>query len=205
MKFDLQSCFDSIYTHTISWATAGGADKVKVLPGYHGSWVGDAFDNLMQSVNARETNGIVIGPEFSRIFAEIILQYIDQKVEQELLEKNLRQKSTYECYRYVDDYFLFYNDEKDKNLFMESLTKRLKEFKLQISPSKTEEFERPFITKVTIAKQRIENLLSNIFSIPLWEEIESNSSTEKDTEDKDLDKDREVLEKNSIYTCQQMT
>ena len=200
VKFDLQSCFDSIYTHTISWATAGGADKVKVLPGYHGSWVGDAFDNLMQSVNARETNGIVIGPEFSRIFAEIILQYIDQKVEQELLEKNLRQKSTYECYRYVDDYFLFYNDENDKNLFMESLTKRLKEFKLQISPSKTEEFERPFITKVTIAKQRIENLLSNIFSIPLWEEIESNSSTEKDTEDKDLDKDREVLEKKfNIY------
>lgn len=198
VKFDLQSCFDSIYTHTISWATAGGADKVKVLPGYHGSWVGDAFDNLMQSVNARETNGIVIGPEFSRIFAEIILQYIDQKVEQELLEKNLRQKSTYECYRYVDDYFLFYNDEKDKNLFMESLTKRLKEFKLQISPSKTEEFERPFITKVTIAKQRIENLLSNIFSIPLWEEIESNSSTEKDTEDKD--KDREILEKKfNIY------
>lgn len=48
---------------------------------------------------------------------------------------------------------------------------------------------------MTIAKQRIENLLSNIFSIPLWEEIESNSSTEKDTEDKDLDKDREVLEK----------
>lgn len=200
VKFDLQSCFDSIYTHTISWATAGGADKVKVLPGYHGSWVGDAFDNLMQSVNARETNGIVIGPEFSRIFAEIILQHIDQKVEQELLEKNLRQKSTYECYRYVDDYFLFYNDEKDKNLFMESLTKRLKEFKLQISPSKTEEFERPFITKVTIAKQRIENLLSNIFSIPLWEEIESNSSTEKDTEDKDSDKDREILEKKfNIY------
>lgn len=200
VKFDLQSCFDSIYTHTISWATAGGADKVKVLPGYHGSWVGDAFDNLMQSVNARETNGIVIGPEFSRIFAEIILQYIDQKVEQELLEKNLRQKSTYECYRYVDDYFLFYNDEKDKNLFMESLTKRLKEFKLQISPSKTEEFERPFITKVTIAKQRIENLLSNIFSIPLWEEIESNSSTEKDSEDKDSDKDREILEKKfNIY------
>lgn len=200
VKFDLQSCFDSIYTHTISWATAGGADKVKVLPGYHGSWVGDAFDNLMQSVNARETNGIVIGPEFSRIFAEIILQYIDQKVEQELLEKNLRQKSTYECYRYVDDYFLFYNDEKDKNLFMESLTKRLKEFKLQISPSKTEEFERPFITKVTIAKQRIGNLLSNIFSIPLWEEIESNSSTEKDTEDKDSDKDREILEKKfNIY------
>lgn len=197
VKFDLQSCFDSIYTHTISWATAGGADKVKVLPGYHGSWVGDAFDNLMQSINARETNGIVIGPEFSRIFAEIILQYIDQKVEQELLGKDLRQKSAYECYRYVDDYFLFYNDEKDKTFFMESLTKWLKEFKLQISPSKTEEFERPFITKVTIAKQRIENLLNNIFSTPLWEEIVSKLSAEEeeDTEDENSDKDREILDK----------
>lgn len=202
VKFDLQSCFDSIYTHTTSWATAGGANKVKVLPGYHGSWVGDAFDNLMQSVNARETNGIVIGPEFSRIFAEIILQYIDQKVEQELFEKDLRQKSSYECYRYVDDYFLFYNDEKDRNLFMESLTKWLKEFKLQISPSKTEEFERPFITKVTIAKQRIENLLSTIFSTPLWEEVESklNAEEEEETEGEELDKDREILDKKfNIY------
>ena len=202
IKFDLQSCFDSIYTHTISWATAGGADKVKVLPGYHGSWLGDAFDNLMQSVNARETNGIVIGPEFSRIFAEIILQYIDQKVEQELLEEKLCQKSNYECYRYVDDYFLFYNDEKDRSLFMESLTKWLKEFKLQISPSKTEEFERPFITKVTIAKQRIEHLFSNIFSTPLWEEVESNLDVEKEdeTEDENSDKDREILDKKfNIY------
>ena len=202
IKFDLQSCFDSIYTHTISWATAGGADKVKVLPGYHGSWVGDAFDNLMQSVNARETNGIVIGPEFSRIFAEIILQYIDQKVEQELFEEKLCQKSNYECYRYVDDYFLFYNDEQDRSLFMESLTKWLKEFKLQISPSKTEEFERPFITKVTIAKQRIEHLFSNIFSTPLWEEVESNLDVEKEdeTEDENSDKDREILDKKfNIY------
>lgn len=202
VKFDLQSCFDSIYTHTISWATAGGADKVKVLPGYHGSWLGDAFDNLMQSVNARETNGIAIGPEFSRIFAEIILQYIDQKVEQELLEEKLCQKSNYECYRYVDDYFLFYNDEKDRGLFMESLTKWLKEFKMQISPSKTEEFERPFITKITIAKQRIDHLFSDIFSTPLWEEVESNLDVEKEdeTEDENSDKDREILYKKfNIY------
>jgi len=204
VNFDLQSCFDSIYTHTISWATAGGVDKVKVLPRYHGSWVGDAFDNLMQSVNARETNGIVIGPEFSRIFAEIILQYIDKKVELELLlsEDRLRQKSNYECYRYVDDYFLFYNDEKDRNLFMESLTKWLKEFKLQINPSKTEEFERPFITKITLAKLRIKDLLSDIFSIPLWKEGESNLDKEKedDTEDLDPDKDKDILDKKfNIY------
>ena len=204
VKFDLQSCFDSIYTHTISWATAGGADKVKVLHGYHGSWVGDAFDNLMQSVNARETNGIVIGPEFSRIFAEIILQYIDQKVEHELLddENKLRHKSNYECYRYVDDYFLFYNDEKVRELFMDCLTKWLKEFKLQISPSKTEEFERPFITKITLAKLRIEGLINDIFSVPLWEEavLNSDEEIEDDTEDVASDNDKEILDKKfNIY------
>ena len=177
---------------------------MKILPGYHGSWVGDAFDNLMQSVNARETNGIIIGPEFSRIFAEIILQYIDHRVEQELLKDkiNLRHKSNYECYRYVDDYFLFYNEEKDRNLFMESLTKCLKEFKLQISPSKTEEFERPFITKITLAKLRIENLINDIFSLHLWEEVESKSDEEKedDTEDVASDNDKEILDKKfNIY------
>lgn len=85
---------------------------------------------------------------------------------------------------------------------MESLTKWLKEFKLQISPSKTEEFERPFITKVTIAKQRIEYLFSHIFSTPLWEEVESNLDVEKEdeAEDENSDKDREILDKKfNIY------
>ena len=69
--------------------------------------MGDAFDEMMQSLNARETNGIVIGPEFSRIFAEIILQNIDEKVENELRRRKINNKVNYECYRYVDDYFLF--------------------------------------------------------------------------------------------------
>jgi len=85
---------------------------------------------------------------------------------------------------------------------METLTKWLREFRLQISPSKTEEFERPFITKVTMAKQRIDHLFSGIFSIPLWEEVESNLDVEKEdeTEYDDLDKDREILDKKfNIY------
>ena len=38
----------------------------------------------MQRLNYNETNGIVIGPEFSRIFAEIILQRVDKEVEKAL-------------------------------------------------------------------------------------------------------------------------
>ena len=52
-------------------------------------------------------------------------------------------------------------------------------------PSKTEEFERPFITKITIAKQRIDHLFSDIFSTPLWEKVESNLDVEKEDETED--------------------
>ena len=43
-------------------------------------------------------------------------QNIDEKVENELRKKNLINKVNYECYRYVDDYFLFYNDKKKENV-----------------------------------------------------------------------------------------
>lgn len=172
VKFDLQSCFDSIYTHSIAWAVGGGRDNVKLLQGYKGNWVGDAFDNLMQSLNARETNGIVIGPEFSRIFAEIILQHIDTKVEQELLGKKIINRVNYECYRYVDDYFLFYNDEKERQTIIECFTRWLSEYKLCISPSKTVEYNRPFITNVTKAKLKINKLLQVITKQKIWEHDE---------------------------------
>ena len=54
LKMDLQSCFDSIYTHTITWAVSGGADQIKVLPGYKGSWLGDEFEITLCSLLMRE-------------------------------------------------------------------------------------------------------------------------------------------------------
>ena len=185
VKFDLQSCFDSIYTHSISWAVGGGRDNVKLLPGYKGNWLGDAFDEMMQSLNARETNGIVIGPEFSRIFAEIILQNIDEKVENELRREKLFNKVNYECYRYVDDYFLFYNDKKEEQLILECFSKWLSEYKLCISPSKTVEYDRPFVTNVTKAKLRINKLVQSIGKQKIWEHDDINLPIDDTLEDVD--------------------
>ena len=185
VKFDLQSCFDSIYTHSISWAVGGGKDNVKLLPGYKGNWLGDAFDEIMQSLNARETNGIVIGPEFSRIFAEIILQNIDEKVEHELRKRRLLNKVNYECYRYVDDYFLFFNDKKEEQLILECFSKWLSEYKLCISPSKTVEYDRPFITNVTKAKLRINKLVQALGIQKIWEHDDINMPIDDTLEDVD--------------------
>lgn len=193
VKFDLQSCFDSIYTHSISWAVGGGRDNVKLLSGYKGNWLGDAFDEIMQSLNARETNGIVIGPEFSRIFAEIILQNIDEKVENELRKENLFNKVNYECYRYVDDYFLFYNDKKEEQRILDCFSKWLSEYKLCISPSKTIEYDRPFITNVTKAKLRINKLVQTLSKQKIWEHDDINLPIDDTLEDVD-DVSNETIE-----------
>ena len=78
-KFDISKCFDSIYTHSISWSLL---NKYIVKDNLEDSYrtFGGQFDQFMQNLNYGETNGIIIGPEFSRIFAEIILQQIDFEV-----------------------------------------------------------------------------------------------------------------------------
>jgi hypothetical protein len=106
MKFDVSRCFDSIYTHTLSWALSNKKIVKDNLLTNKDSF-GGKFDKVMQQMNYNETNGIVIGPEFSRIFAELILQRIDKSVEKELYQKGYKYKEDYDVYRYVDDFFCF--------------------------------------------------------------------------------------------------
>ncbi|MGE4432651.1 MAG: antiviral reverse transcriptase Drt3b [Bacteroidales bacterium] len=192
LKFDIQDCFNSIYTHSIVWATLGGIGQGKNA--WHKKQIkdtfGNEFDELMQKMNFAETNGIVIGPEFSRIFAEIILQRVDKDVENEMTSKGIYLNKDYECYRYVDDYFLFYNDEETKNQLIELFSLRLREYKLTISEAKTETFEKPFVTDITIAKHKIDCLFSDNLKIKIQDEMVSESS---DEDEKDL---VEIDEKN---------
>ncbi len=185
LKFDIQDCFNSIYTHSIVWATLGGKEQGKNawLNKQHKNTFGNKFDELMQNMNYAETNGIIIGPEFSRIFAEIILQRIDKDVENIMISKGKYLNKDYECYRYVDDYFLFYNEEEIKNQIMEQFSLRLREYKLTISDSKTKPFEKPFVTEITIAKQKIDTLINENLIIKIQND---RSSLNFEEEDKDI-------------------
>lgn len=161
-KFDIAKCFDSIYTHSITWALLNkDIVKATISSGRKNSKTfGDAFDKLMQDLNYGETNGIVIGPEFSRIFAELILQQIDKKVFAILKKEQIVFKIDYEIFRYVDDYFVFYNTEKVKSIIIEKYNLYLREFKLSFNDSKTILYSKPIITEITIAKQKISYLLN---------------------------------------------
>ena len=106
MNMDIASCFYHIYTHSIAWAIKG---KECAKNNIDAISFETTFDKLMQRSNYNETNGILVGPEVSRIFAEIIFQRIDLNVLNILREKNLKLGSDYEIRRYVDDHFIFAN------------------------------------------------------------------------------------------------
>jgi hypothetical protein len=146
LTLDVSKCFDSIYSHSISWATK---EKHYVKENLSvSSTFGQSFDSLMQHANHNETNGIVIGPEISRIFSEIIFQDVDFKVKARLEEKDIGhfQEADYEIRRYVDDVFIFARDVESANKIYRIYSEQLSAYNLHTNSSKSQTYERPFFT-----------------------------------------------------------
>lgn len=150
---DVASCFYHIYTHSIAWAVKSKEYAKANLRGHFPNLFESAFDDLMQSMNYRETNGILVGPEISRIFAEIIFQRIDLNVLERLKnERDLSLHKDFEIKRYVDDHFVFANEEKTLDIIEDVYKDELEKFKLYLNAKKSETFERPFASNITVAK-----------------------------------------------------
>ena len=184
LKLDISKCFDSIYTHSVAWAIFGKDVVKENIFASKGSFSGQ-FDALMQRMNDNETNGIIIGPEFSRLFAELILQSIDRRIEKKLKElpEKLYNKVEYRIFRYVDDYFIFFNDSQHKDVIVETLQQSLKGYKLYLNSAKAILYEKPIITEISRAKRQIANLLEEKLEYKLEE----------------CEEDEEKIMKGSIY------
>lgn len=156
LKFDISKCFDNISTKRL-----GEAVKSEL---YHKEHFGKSnfenkFSKLMESANFGRNDGLVIGPEFSRIFAEIILQDVDKRV----LKTNLKLQGSYDVRRYVDDYFLFYNDDKVGEHMLSEFQDSLEKVKLYLNESKISRHRAPFLTGITMAKKDIQDIFSALF------------------------------------------
>lgn len=162
-RFDISNCFDSVYTHSIPWAVYGKDFVKSNLKSGQRSFADD-FDKLLQSMNYNETHGIVIGPEFSRVAAEIILQRVDLAVEKNLGENKLVFKKDYEILRYVDDYFVFYNRDEDYEVIHSALVSALYEYKFSLNESKTTIVSLPWISHLSVVKAEISKLIDDVFS-----------------------------------------
>ena len=159
MEFDISKCFYHIYTHSVTWAVK---DKESAKRNARETSFENSFDKLMQLANYNETNGIVVGPEISRIFAEIILQQVDLNVSKRL-EEQYKYGVDYEVRRYVDDYFVFSNDPKILEAVKKEFQKELGFYKLYLNPAKSDIKTPPFITNVTVGKRELQELLLSLY------------------------------------------
>lgn len=136
-KLDINKCFYNIYTHSIEWAFLGSKEEAKITLN-KGEKMGAFLDKLMQYCNYSETNGIVVGPEFSRIVAEIILCRVDMNV------KNRLKGFQFEIYRFMDDIFIFSNKIEDLDFVHNIYREELFEFKLNLNNEKSHTYSSPF-------------------------------------------------------------
>ena len=136
-KIDVSKCFYNIYTHSIEWAFLGDKEEAKNTLN-KGIKIGAVLDKVMQYCNYAETNGIVVGPEFSRIVAEIILCRIDMKVKSKIDDRN------YDIARFMDDIFIFSNSKDDLDYIQNVYKDELFEFNLSINKDKISTYMSPF-------------------------------------------------------------
>ncbi|MBY5968370.1 antiviral reverse transcriptase Drt3b [Halomonas denitrificans] len=198
-KLDVAKCFDSIYTHSIAWALYGKDAVKNVLSdtfpkcvSLKGSF-GQEFDELIQQSNYQETNGIPIGPEISRVFSEIIFQRIDDDVLKELKDTGIDWKIDYEIFRYMDDYFVFYNDAEKYEKIINAISVSLKNYKLSLSSEKSKIYNKPIITEITIAKKYISDMIDEKVAYQI-------EDAGLDSEGKKIVKGKIYINKSSLIT-----
>ena len=153
MVMDISGCFYHIYTHSVAWAVKG---KEVAKNSTNKDTFENDFDHLMQHSNYNETNGIIVGPEVSRIFAEIILQAVDLAIMRQLKEKfNYSLGRDYEIRRYVDDSYVYATSREILEHVSEAYQEQLAYYKMDINKSKQEFHERPFTTGVSDANRLV--------------------------------------------------
>ncbi len=154
---DIANCFQSIYTHTISWAVKN-KEFVKENLNYTSQFC-QKFDTLIQRSNNNETNGVPVGSEVSRVFAEIILQDADIKIMHELKKLELKHETDYEILRYVDDYIIFTHSIENSEIVANTITDTISTYNLNINEAKNIKYGRPFCTDKSKAIVGVKNLL----------------------------------------------
>lgn len=160
MEFDVSKCFYHIYTHSVTWAVK---DKESAKLNSNADTFENVFDKLMQHSNYNETNGIVVGPEISRIFAEIILQQIDLNCLKKLDNQGLKFGIDYDVRRYVDDYFVFSNEMKILDLVKKTFQKELQYYKLYLNPQKGDIKVSPFLSNIAVGKLELKEFMVDFY------------------------------------------
>ncbi len=138
VKTDITRFYPSLYTHSIPWAAYGKVTVKSNLKIYEGS-LADRLDVLVRSCNRNQTVGIPIGPETSRILAEIISSRIDHNFKNNFLNMSENRRGMDPCAvdRLQDDWTIGTSSlEKAENI-LSVVAKCYRDYGLEINGAKT--------------------------------------------------------------------
>ena len=140
LKVDIANFYNTIYTHSVSWAICGKDEAKKYMLtkqpiALKNSYdLADKLDTFTTFLKNGETNGIVIGPFTSRIFSEIILARLDKDLKQE----------RFKFRRYVDDYKFYFRSEAQAQESILRIERILNSYNLNLNMEKTEIKRYPY-------------------------------------------------------------
>ena len=127
---DVTDCYGSLYTHSISWALHG-LDEAKNGKGKN-SLLGNKIDSHIQAGRYGQTNGISQGSVLMDFVAEIVLGYVDEQINLELMgSKDIR------ILRYRDDYRIFSNSDERAEAVLKIVSDKLRTVGMRLGVSKT--------------------------------------------------------------------
>jgi hypothetical protein len=194
-RTDYKACFDSVYTHTYKWLIGKDVNDTKE---FNNTNLFTTIDRVLQNINARTSNGIVVGPEFSRMIAEILLQGIDSAVFNKLLNEGINLNEQYNIYRYVDDIFIFAKSEEILNVILKRYEEIAGKYLLNLNEGKLVREKLPFILDVWL--KETSNYVTQASSIIFYTKQERDKyAADKKEEHKKESGDEQTDELIDVY------
>jgi hypothetical protein len=130
LRADISRFFPTIYTHSVPWAVHGKFVAKKNMRKITPAFYGNVIDKYLRAGQDGQTIGIPIGPDTSHIVAEALATSVDVLFK----EKFGRWPAGF---RYVDDYYLFFEEQGEAERALADLSRALQEYELQLNFDKT--------------------------------------------------------------------
>jgi hypothetical protein len=151
-KMDYKSCFDSIYSHVYKWIIERNVIDSKDA---NNSNLFITIDRILQNINGKQSNGLIVGPEFSRMIAEVLLQQVDTEIMFSLLRDGLTRDKNYIIFRYVDDIFIFADSQENLDKIISTFGAAGNHYLLRLNELKLSKGVTPCLPKKWLERTRI--------------------------------------------------
>jgi len=132
LKTDISRYYHTIYTHSIPWALyTKSYCKQNYMTASFKTSLGDRLDKAIRDCQGRQTIGIPVGPDTSRVVGEIIGVGIERELAKQLRPADER------CLRYVDDVHIGFDERDSVDGLLGMIARSFSHFELDINIEKT--------------------------------------------------------------------